>query len=52
MNDFYKAEDLFVGAIVTFNEHTFLLTEADEYVFAFMERFEASRKSLCNIQYT
>ena len=35
---FYLSSDLYVGAIVKFNEHTFLLTEADDYVFAFMER--------------
>ena len=45
--DFFKAEDLFVGAIVIFNEHSFLLTEADEYVFAFMERFEVEEIQLC-----
>ncbi len=37
---FYRAEDLYVGAIVRFNDHTFLLAEADEYVFDFMEKFE------------
>ena len=35
---FYGPEDLYVGAIVEFNKHTFLLTSADDYVFAYMER--------------
>lgn len=37
---YYTSSDLYVGAIVNFNEHTFLLTEADDYVFAFMEKYE------------
>ncbi len=36
--------DLFVGAIVKFNDHTFLLTGADDYVFEFMERPEECEK--------
>jgi len=35
---YYSSQDLYVGAIVTFNKHTFLLTSADEYVFSYMER--------------
>ena len=35
---FYLSPDFYVGAIVNLNEHRFLLTEADDYVFAFMER--------------
>lgn len=35
---FYSPQDLYVGAIVEFNKHTFLLTSADEYVFSYMER--------------
>ena len=35
---FYTPRDLYVGAIVEFNKHTFLLTSADEYVFSYMER--------------
>ena len=35
---YYGPEDLYVGAIVEFNKHTFLLTSADDYVFAYMER--------------
>ncbi len=34
----YNPPDLYVGAIVEFNKHTFLLTSADEYVFSYMER--------------
>ena len=35
---FYGQTDLYVGAIVEFFKHTFLLTSADEYVFSYMER--------------
>ena len=35
---FYNPQDLYVGAIVEFNRHTFLLTSADNYVFSYMER--------------
>ncbi len=41
---YFSAPDLYVGAIVKFNQHTFLLTEADEYVFSFMEKFEEREK--------
>jgi len=42
--DFYSSQDLFVGATVIFNGHTFLLTEADDYVFDFMERYDEREK--------
>ena len=35
---YYGPEDLYVGAILELNKHAFLLTSADEYVFAYMER--------------
>jgi hypothetical protein len=35
---YYSPQDLYVGAIVEFNKHSFLLTSADEYVFSYMER--------------
>ena len=35
---FYTPQDLYVGAIVEFNKHTFLITSADDYVFSYMER--------------
>ena len=35
---FYTAQDLYVGAIITFNSHDFLITDADDYVFDFMEK--------------
>lgn len=35
---YYMPQDLYVGAIVEFNKHSFLLTSADEYVFSYMER--------------
>ena len=33
---YYSAADFYVGAMLEFNCHTFLLTSADEYVFDFM----------------
>ena len=41
---FYTSQDLYVGAIVTLNKHTFLLTSADEYVFSYMERPDEREK--------
>ncbi|XP_059082013.1 EF-hand domain-containing family member C2-like isoform X1 [Tigriopus californicus] len=41
---FYSSEDLFVGAVLKINEHWFILTEADEYVFNFMEQFDEREK--------
>ena len=35
---YYTPQDLYVGAIVEFNKHVFLLTSADEYVYSYMER--------------
>ena len=37
---FYESQDFYVGAIVVINDHTFLLTDADDYVFDYMERYE------------
>jgi hypothetical protein len=41
---YYTSHDLYVGAIVTINKHTFLLTAADEYVFSYMERPQEREK--------
>ncbi|XP_063300338.1 EF-hand domain-containing family member C2 [Pelobates fuscus] len=38
LSDYFKAEDLFVGARVKFNDHNFILVDADEYVFNYMEK--------------
>ena len=35
---YYSAQDIYVGAILEINRHTFLITTADDYVFDFMER--------------
>ncbi|XP_074657538.1 EF-hand domain-containing family member C2-like [Tubulanus polymorphus] len=40
--EFYTATDFFVGANVEFNCHKFILIDADEYAFAFMEMFPDS----------
>ena len=39
-SSYYTAQDLYVGAILEINRHTFLITTADDYVFDFMEREE------------
>ena len=44
---YYTLNDLYVGAIVNFNSHHFLITAADEYVFSYMER--ESEKEKVNI---
>jgi hypothetical protein len=47
---YYTSQDLYVGAIITLNKHTFLLTSADEYVFSYMERPEEREKVLFHYQ--
>ncbi|XP_038616368.1 EF-hand domain-containing family member C2 isoform X1 [Tachyglossus aculeatus] len=37
-SEFYKAQDLFVGARVCFHGHNFLLVKTDEYTFNYMEK--------------
>lgn len=37
MSEYYLAKDLFVGAHVDFNSHRFILIDADEYAFRYME---------------
>ena len=44
----YTLTDLYVGAIVNFHSHHFLLTAADEYVFSYMERELEKEKVFCN----
>ena len=43
-SNYYSAQDLHVGGILDIGGHTILLTEADEYVFDFMEREEQREK--------
>ncbi|XP_072282959.1 EF-hand domain-containing family member C2 [Pyxicephalus adspersus] len=38
MSKYFNAADLFVGARVNFNGHKFILVDADEYVFNYMEK--------------
>ncbi|XP_053313439.1 EF-hand domain-containing family member C2 [Spea bombifrons] len=38
LSEYFKADDLFVGARVTFNGHNLILVDADEYVFNYMEK--------------
>jgi len=37
MSEYYLAKDLYVGAEVTFNDHIFTITDADEYAVGYME---------------
>jgi hypothetical protein len=37
MSEYYQSGDLYVGARVIFNSHVFILTDADEYAFRYME---------------
>ena len=37
LSDYYTAADLYVGAHVNFNKHKFVIIDADEYAFRFME---------------
>ena len=34
---YYSATDLYVGGLVEFNKHRFLLIDADEYAYNYME---------------
>lgn len=38
MSQYYLSNDLFVGACVNFNSHIFVLIDADEYAFRYMEQ--------------
>lgn len=38
LSEYYKASDLFVGAHVQFNSFKFVLIDADEYAFHYMEQ--------------
>ncbi|KAH1186802.1 EF-hand domain-containing family member C2 isoform X1 [Mauremys mutica] len=38
ISEYFKAQDLFVGAKVCFHGHNFLLVDADEYAFNYMEK--------------
>ncbi|KFU84097.1 EF-hand domain-containing family member C2, partial [Chaetura pelagica] len=37
-SEYFKAQNLFVGATVCFHGHNFLLVDADEYTFKYMEK--------------
>lgn len=38
MSQYYLSNDLFVGACVNFNSYIFVLIDADEYAFRYMEQ--------------
>lgn len=37
MSEYYFANELYIGAEVTFNDHIFIIEDADEYAMAYME---------------
>lgn len=41
LSEYYLAQDMHVGSIVEFNKHRFVLIDADEYAYNYMERHEA-----------
>ncbi|XP_019380922.1 PREDICTED: EF-hand domain-containing family member C2 isoform X1 [Gavialis gangeticus] len=47
-SEYYAAQDLFVGARVCFHGHNFLLVDADEYAFNYMEK-HANEFSMADI---
>ena len=38
LSEYYSAQDLFVGTVVVFNSHRFILIDADDYAYCYMER--------------
>ena len=37
LSEYYMAQDMFIGAVVEFNKFQFMLIDADEYAFSYME---------------
>jgi len=37
MSEYYRAHDIYIGAEVNFNDHTFVIVDCDEYAMAYME---------------
>lgn len=48
MSQYYLSNDLFVGACVNFNSHIFVLIDADEYAFRYMEQNPGYSKANIN----
>ncbi|XP_053168976.1 EF-hand domain-containing family member C2 isoform X2 [Hemicordylus capensis] len=48
LSEYYTAQDLYVGAKVCFHGHVFLLVDADEYAFNYMEK-HANEFPMANI---
>ncbi len=40
LSEYYLAQDMFVGALVEFNKHRFVLIDADEYAYSYMDRHD------------
>ena len=38
LSEYFLAQDLYVGSRVDFNNHLFILIDADEYVFNYLDR--------------
>lgn len=47
--DSYKAEDLHVGAVVSFRSHQFVITDADEYALKYAENHQFPEASISRI---
>ena len=47
LSQYYMAPDLFVGATVSFNQHKFILIDADEYAFRYMEEHPLEVRGHC-----
>jgi len=46
---YYQAEDLYMGAVVTFRSHNFIITDADEYVMNYAEKHQFPEADLDRI---
>lgn len=51
MSEYYLAPDLYVGAHVDFNSHKFILIDADEYAFRYMEN-NAAEVCMITLKYS
>lgn len=49
LSGYYSANDLYVGTVVVFNNHPFVLIDADEYAFGYMEAHNEFDKANINI---
>lgn len=48
-SEYFKAQDLYVGASLCLNRHHFLLLDADEYTLSYMERHAEEVRKLYRV---